>query len=763
MAEQEEEFNDVDAMGVVAALSTVCELEGRLRQAIQDTHPLTTTLDWDFEAADREREALLAISEQLEYLEDKLREYRFLEDGDSEQKASNTHHRPCTPAGPRDAVLLSQLDSVRRELIQVVHLQARHVQFGKEAVREVLAFASVEDESPREGAAEEGDSEDPSLEPGGAPANPDVLRGGYNRPPRHPGGGKPEAAGQHTPTRPRLPSPGLQSPPGPHVGGSRGRAVAAATHQQQAVAGAQLRRSAEALLPRSAASPRAGASAGGGLPGSAQPTAAATVAALSAATAAAGGGSDGQGRRQAGLGGTAPVRHVHYSYPESTVSSDLEYPPLRAEQPRARANAEPEPPRPGYLAGTRASAAESGRAVAGARAAGAAAGGRILSRMDRSDRRPPAYGGGAPSAARGLRREHEDIFGAVNGAGGSASITNPSPRHYGGMICIQERLARAEEEERSREHAEHLPQRPRIYGEGVSENLSEWDGAGEGGSRGPPRPRARLAKPSSSPQRRRPVIREREEEIDDDTLWKGPSRLDSGPSGASRYASAAHRPGDDGERHGSGLLGRLGRLVVGGAVAVAVGAAAVHAAPAVAEKGQHVVKQLQDAQAGLAAAARTRRQRTRQAAAARAEQRGAHEAAARAEQRRAQEAAAAAAAAARRELPPPRQAARRQQEQRQPRGTDSGKKPQVADMPPWLEGGVGGPAAARPQHLAGSVGSNARRGVKLPAGAAAAAAKNAAERQAAHSRHSPVQHVRAPPQSEAFPARPSPDVSVSMG
>lgn len=42
-------------------LQRTCELESRLRQAIQDTHPLQTTLDWDFRAADKEREALLAI------------------------------------------------------------------------------------------------------------------------------------------------------------------------------------------------------------------------------------------------------------------------------------------------------------------------------------------------------------------------------------------------------------------------------------------------------------------------------------------------------------------------------------------------------------------------------------------------------------------------------------------------------------------------------------------------------------------------------
>jgi hypothetical protein len=52
---------DHDAIGVINALERVCELESRLRASIQSTHPLTTTLDWDFNAADRERDALLAI------------------------------------------------------------------------------------------------------------------------------------------------------------------------------------------------------------------------------------------------------------------------------------------------------------------------------------------------------------------------------------------------------------------------------------------------------------------------------------------------------------------------------------------------------------------------------------------------------------------------------------------------------------------------------------------------------------------------------
>ena len=47
---------------MIAALERTCALESALRQAIQDTHPLTATLEWNFQAADRERQALLAIT-----------------------------------------------------------------------------------------------------------------------------------------------------------------------------------------------------------------------------------------------------------------------------------------------------------------------------------------------------------------------------------------------------------------------------------------------------------------------------------------------------------------------------------------------------------------------------------------------------------------------------------------------------------------------------------------------------------------------------
>lgn len=49
---------------------------------------------------------------------------------------------PCTCSAPQ-AVLLGQLDGVRRELVEVVGRWGPHIMFGKELVREVLAFAQV--------------------------------------------------------------------------------------------------------------------------------------------------------------------------------------------------------------------------------------------------------------------------------------------------------------------------------------------------------------------------------------------------------------------------------------------------------------------------------------------------------------------------------------------------------------------------------------------------------------------------------------------
>ncbi len=50
----------------------------------------------------------------------------------------------CLPVHlPPQAVLLGQLDGVRRELVEVVARWGPHIMFGKELVREVLAFAQV--------------------------------------------------------------------------------------------------------------------------------------------------------------------------------------------------------------------------------------------------------------------------------------------------------------------------------------------------------------------------------------------------------------------------------------------------------------------------------------------------------------------------------------------------------------------------------------------------------------------------------------------
>ena len=118
---------------------------------------------------------LPACSEQLEFLEDKLREYRFLDPADVENKvrcrgsargweggarhvtAGGDRWLGSTPAAGRcapspsscihptteQAVLLGQLDSVRRELVEVCERWAPAVLFGKEVVREVYAFAQV--------------------------------------------------------------------------------------------------------------------------------------------------------------------------------------------------------------------------------------------------------------------------------------------------------------------------------------------------------------------------------------------------------------------------------------------------------------------------------------------------------------------------------------------------------------------------------------------------------------------------------------------
>lgn len=66
-------------------------------------------------------------------MEDKLREYRFLDQTNADQKA----------------VLLGQLDNVRRELVEVVSAAYPRIVFAKDIVREIFNFGCAGDETPR--------------------------------------------------------------------------------------------------------------------------------------------------------------------------------------------------------------------------------------------------------------------------------------------------------------------------------------------------------------------------------------------------------------------------------------------------------------------------------------------------------------------------------------------------------------------------------------------------------------------------------------
>ena len=125
-----ESQHDAETAGVSTALDRTCALEARLRSAIQATHPLADSLDRNPAAAEREREALLDITcapvptpaaalkhrivssqleiwslsavkclwcydpacrQQLELLEDKLREFRTLGPMQHDDKVHATH------------------------------------------------------------------------------------------------------------------------------------------------------------------------------------------------------------------------------------------------------------------------------------------------------------------------------------------------------------------------------------------------------------------------------------------------------------------------------------------------------------------------------------------------------------------------------------------------------------------------------------------------------------------------------------------------
>ena len=56
-----EEMEDSEEQGIACALGKICNLESRLRDAIQSTHSMTRSYGRDSQAVDRERAALLVI------------------------------------------------------------------------------------------------------------------------------------------------------------------------------------------------------------------------------------------------------------------------------------------------------------------------------------------------------------------------------------------------------------------------------------------------------------------------------------------------------------------------------------------------------------------------------------------------------------------------------------------------------------------------------------------------------------------------------
>ena len=107
---------------------------------------------------------LMMCSQQLEYLEDKLRELRFVAPGSS---------------GDQKSVLLGQLDSVRRELVETVYANTDKVVYAKDILKEILSFALGEDEENLAGTPKPTGSRFLESTPRGkrTPGVPDSLEG----------------------------------------------------------------------------------------------------------------------------------------------------------------------------------------------------------------------------------------------------------------------------------------------------------------------------------------------------------------------------------------------------------------------------------------------------------------------------------------------------------------------------------------------------------------------------------------------------------
>eukprot|EP00884_Botryococcus_braunii_P022418 jgi/Botrbrau1/8860/Bobra.50_2s0017.1 len=136
--------------GVHVALEKICALEARLRSAIQTMQPISTSLSLGSGTAERERQALLTVREALELVEEKLREYSAMNDPRN------------MDATDEEAMILSQLDGLRKELTSECRDNLPFIVFGKDVVKEILQFSEM---------APEGESlhEQPHCSPGLSP------------------------------------------------------------------------------------------------------------------------------------------------------------------------------------------------------------------------------------------------------------------------------------------------------------------------------------------------------------------------------------------------------------------------------------------------------------------------------------------------------------------------------------------------------------------------------------------------------------------
>lgn len=111
-------------------------------------------------------------SQQLEYLEDKLRELRFV----AQDRASDVDDQK--------SVLLGQLDAVRKELVEAAYAAADKVVYGKDLLKEIISFALADDEENKlvtPGQARGRFSVEHTPRGKRTPAVPDSLEGSHGR------------------------------------------------------------------------------------------------------------------------------------------------------------------------------------------------------------------------------------------------------------------------------------------------------------------------------------------------------------------------------------------------------------------------------------------------------------------------------------------------------------------------------------------------------------------------------------------------------